>query len=624
MKNSRVLDRLARRDAFSRARESYLEKFANLQVSIDVEVTFADLPNPASCQPKDGKFLIQIDQKKLAKRANDQGFSHSKSVIPDHLSDLSSGYIDAFLQEGLLYHELGHVLFSDFEALQEVQGKVRMSERQQFHSLVNVFEDSTIEIFLRQFFDCGNQLLIKNQIFWNLYQEQNVSQPEEFEPLTQADLVARQLGQVNTGLLDDFDSKAKELAIEAFYDVIQEPDAMQRYLRLLDLYNNLRDQIESRKQQEKGIDEMQENDPDDSGRSDGQQQEAPDVDLSPEEDEDGEQDQSGDVPSDEDEDAEQDQPGGSSDEDGEEDEEEEDAPRPSVGSVDEIGEDEIEKMKSDTDPNPSSQSDGEAEEIEAELEIAGGAGSGSQKIVEVDPGNFKADQARLNRASRRSRHLSEVIEEHFTPTQGNGVNRDRSRGRFDSNRLIKAARGSPRCFKTEDQPEEPDFQVVIALDDSGSMAGPLMESAAEAAAAVTKAFEDAGGRVYLYRFGSNVRLCKTPSMPYDEIKDAAASAKTTGGTSLLPLLKKYPELAQGLDDSFLFVITDGKPRGTTLCKEELDSIDDPTACLQIKDDGEGFQENYNAFQVISEDPDEVRDATTSIVRRLVEQGGSSL
>jgi hypothetical protein len=129
--------------------------------------------------------------------------------------------------------------------------------------------------------------------------------------------------------------------------------------------------------------------------------------------------------------------------------------------------------------------------------------------------------------------------------------------------------------------------------------------------------------VYTYRFAREVQLVKTPSMPYDESKKALSSLETGPSTNLLPVLEKYPDLSQGVENSFLFVITDGCPGLVPECKEQLESIDDPTACLQYEDGGRGFQENYDAFQII-EDADEIQKKSTSLLRRLVEQGGASL
>ena len=652
-----VLDRLSRRDAFSQARESYLGKLANLFVTADVDVRFGDLPAPADCRDEDGKFIVRIDQTEFSTLCQDQS-KYKDEVTPSSLKGVSDGYMDAFLQEGLLYHELGHVLFSDFDALSDVCSNVPMSERNVLKNLINAYEDAVIEIFLRQVYDCGDQLLIKNQVYHNLFHEDQVmwETPTAVEPMSQAELVAFELGRVDTGVLNEFDSHAKQEGLDAFYDVIQMPTARDRYHRLLELFEELKDETDMG-DAEQETDQAQQGEADQSGRQDGQQTEAPQIDLSPdeseeedeedeeesgggsaedeeeeeesededsgagsqsgdEEDEEGEDQSSGGSDSDEDEDDEQ----GQSDQGGD-DEDEEDEEIPSVGNVeDQIDQEDVDDLVDDTEVNPD-QDDDEVETIEAE--VNGAAGTGGGRISTPDPKEFEAEREIIRRAEQRSRYLKRVVEDHFEPTKGNAVNRDRTHGNFDSTRMIQASRGSPRCFKTEDNPDTPDFQVVIAVDASGSMSGDGMPEAAEAATMAAKAFEDAGGDVYAYRFGLGVELVKTPSMRYDESKNALSSLDTTSATELLPILEKYQELSQGVSNSFLFVITDGMPANDEVCKKELRKIEDPTACLQYDEYGRGFGDDYDAFQVIK-NSDDIQQKSTSLIRRLVEQGGASL
>lgn len=649
-----VLDRLSRRDAFSQDRESYLGKLANLFVTADVDVRFDSMQAPADCrEADDGEFIVRIDRTEFTQMCKNQG-TPKNAAIPPSLSGVSDGYIDAFLQEGLLYHELGHVLFSDFDALSDVTNRVPMSERDVLQNLINAYEDAVIEIFLRQMYDCGDQLLIKNQIYHNLFHADNElwQDPQSVQPMSQAELVAFELGRVNTGALDQIDSRAKEKGTEAFYDVIQMPNAGARYDRLYNLFQELKDDSHMGQSRQE-MEEAKEGEAEQSGRQDTQQVQAPEIDLSPDEDE-GEEEQSGgggdSEEDEEDEESEDDESGGSS-QSGEEDEEAEDDSSgssggddedededsesesgsqsddeseeelPSVGSVeDQIDEEDVDELVDETEVNPNDGDGDEIDQIESEMK---GAGAGEKGIKTPDPKDFREEQNIIRRAEQRSRYLKRVVEDHFEPTKGNAVNRDRTHGNFDSTRMIQAARGSPRCFKTEDNPEKPDFQVVIAVDASGSMDGDGMSEAAEAATMATKAFEDAGGEVYAYRFGINAELVKTPSMPYDESKGALSSLETTGATSLLPVLEKYHDLSRGVKNSFLFVITDGMPSYDELCKKELRDIEDPTACLQYDEYGDGFGDDYDAFQIIK-NSDEIQEKSTSLIRRLVERGGASL
>lgn len=645
--NSKVLERLSRRDAFSKSRASYLQKFANLSTTVDVEVKFGDLPNPARCSQQDGEYLIEIDQTKIVDRCKNQGRS-DKSIKKGPLNSVSNGYLDAFIQEGLLNHELGHVLFTDFDALNDVLGGVSVQDRQLLQQMINVFEDAVIEIFLRQYYDCGTQLLVKNKIFHDLYHRKQPlwKNPESAEPVVQATLVPFEYGRYESGVLDEFNSMAIEKAKECFYDVIQEPDAKARYERIRDLYDELSADSNQR-QSESQMDRAREHEPDDSNRRDEQQKPAPSISLDdPDEDEEeGESGSGSPLESDEEdeeedeedsegsgsgesseseEDAEEESEGGSSPSDEDDDESEEESSGPSGSIVGELDEEDVEELEQEAELNPDENDmDNREESLRSEMKAAG-FGNGS--INSRDPDSYDADSSLIRQAERRSRYLSRVVEDHFTPKRGDGERRNQTHGRFDSRNMIDAARGSPRVFKTEDQPDEPDFTVVLALDDSGSMQGPKIEQAASAATTIGKAFEDAGGGVYFYRFARVIKAIKTPSMSYDECKEAFASEDSGGGTGLFPLLEQYDEISEGSEDTFLFVITDGRPGRKMECVEELKSIEDPTATLQIDDEGyHAFQDAYDAFQVVDpENPEEIKDTTESLIRRLVETRGSAL
>jgi len=253
--NSSVLGRLSRRDAFSEARRSYLEKFANLLVGADIDLKFRPMDNPAACAPQedDDGFIVLVENTKFVDRCSETGQSTS-DVTSGPLSDVSKGYIDAFLQEGLLYHELGHVLFTDFEALNDVMQEVPLSQRSKFKEFLNVYEDAVIEVFLREMFDCGTQLLVKNRVFHELYHaDQKMWQkPFACERASLATLPAYELGRYETGVLDSFEllsddatprsrkqKEAVDAGIECFYDVVQLPDARERYERIEELFRNV-------------------------------------------------------------------------------------------------------------------------------------------------------------------------------------------------------------------------------------------------------------------------------------------------------------------------------------------------------------------------------------------------
>lgn len=649
VRNSSVLDRLSRRDAFSDSRRSYLETFANLLVRTEVDVKFAALDNPAACRPRQDEdgFEVLIDKTTFQDRCTAANVTTSE-VLSGPLSNVSDGYVDAFLQEGLLYHELGHVLFSDFEAINDVVRQVPTYQRQHLHDYLNVFEDAVIEVFLRQMFDCGTQLLVKNRVFHEMYHADQPmwDKPWSVEPTMLATLPGYELGRYDTGVLEKFEDisdnatdyakeqkEAVDAGIECFYDVIQLPDPHERYERILQLFNSVGTRSPGADTQSE-MDDVTDPEPgNDFNRQDGQQMPAPDIDLDEsdeEESEEGEAGGSSSVSEDEEEEEESSESGsesteGDSDADPEPDESEEDtSPESLVGELDE---EDIKDLEADTDVSPDDESQERASDIESEFEAIG-AGANQNRSVEVaDADSFDADPTRVRTAERRSHSLERVVRKKFRPRKGSAENTGLTSGRFDSREMINASRGSPRVFKKEEDPDEPDFQVVVAVDESGSMnAHDRVENATSAATTVTKAFEDAGGQSWVVRFGRRVRVVKTPSMRYDESKDAIAEASTNGSTNLFPLLEEYDDITEQARNSFLLIISDGRPANGNGCMEKIKSLDDPTAVLQISRDGyDGWQEAADAFAVVGDDEmNELPKKTEALVRRLVETRGTAI
>lgn len=295
--------------------------------------------------------------------------------------------------------------------------------------------------------------------------------------------------------------------------------------------------------------------------------------------------------------------------------------------VDDLDESDIEELQEETELDPDDGEDGRAEDIQGEIDAVGAGENGNPSVKMGDPEDFDADPSRVRSAERRAHHLEKVVRKNFRARQGDAERTGLTSGRFDSRRMISAARGSPRVFKQEDDPDEPDFQVVVAVDVSGSMGtNSRIEKATSVATTVTKAFEDAGGQSWVVRFGSRAKIVKTPSMRYDETKDAIAEASTSGSTNLLPVLEEYDEITESARNSFLFVVTDGRPGCADTCMDEITNLDDPTAILQISANGyDGWHEAADAFAMVEDgEVDSLPDKAESLVRRLVETRGTAI
>lgn len=144
---SEVHSKLTGEDKASHLNREYLQKYASLLVLPQVDVQYEDVQT-AYCMENDG-YKIRI---------TDSEFATDGLQMSDRAYTL-------LVQEGLLYHELGHVLYTDFAAMEDVAETVDVNQRQHFQNFYNVFEDVVIEVYLRQEFNCSEILHLTNRHF---------------------------------------------------------------------------------------------------------------------------------------------------------------------------------------------------------------------------------------------------------------------------------------------------------------------------------------------------------------------------------------------------------------------------------------------------------------------------
>ena len=152
---SDVLNRLSQNNAFSDSRRKYLERLGTLMVGSKIRVRFANVPT-ASCGWRENLGYHEI-------RIRNSGVS--AGPLDELGRKLGSNMVNTLMQEGFLYHELGHVLMSDYEAWEEVTGRgTSLKKNEMFKQWLNCTEDVVIEAWLRDKYGCGKILDVKNEI----------------------------------------------------------------------------------------------------------------------------------------------------------------------------------------------------------------------------------------------------------------------------------------------------------------------------------------------------------------------------------------------------------------------------------------------------------------------------
>lgn len=263
--------------------------------------------------------------------------------------------------------------------------------------------------------------------------------------------------------------------------------------------------------------------------------------------------------------------------------------------------------------------DGGAEPDDLDEQVKGvkaaGGGNGLIRMDNFDSTNYDSDWE--STGSRFASQLGGMLVDHFRQERRSDVKTGQRSGRFDSNKLISADRGSPRVFKSENKPDEKKYHAVIAMDDSGSMWSDGLKEACVTTGMLVQALEEVGIVTTVYRFARNVRLVKSPTQSYDETKDKIFQRDSNGGTRLLPAIEQAEEIAKGeADETFLVVITDGKPSESDKIKEKLDTSHLKSITVQIGMDHEEFRGSYDGW-VYVENTSDVPSKTQSAFRRVM-------
>lgn len=152
----------------SEARRDTLERLASLCTPRDVSVSVAFVDDGATCSPDEDRsgeaYVVQIPTK-----AYDQPGTDLPEIIWNKR-----------VQVGLLFHELGHVLYSDFERFQERFEAIRPEWRDAFKTIYNAAEDGVVETQIANEFRATEDLTLLNDAFTQLADDRHHQYTELF------------------------------------------------------------------------------------------------------------------------------------------------------------------------------------------------------------------------------------------------------------------------------------------------------------------------------------------------------------------------------------------------------------------------------------------------------------
>jgi len=178
--------------------------------------------------------------------------------IPQPVTDLDREAYDFLMQRTMTLHEVGHIRYTDQNALEAAVEAVAPGRREQFHSVWNALEDGAIENQLRGDFSVTDEIQVMNANYMGSH-----GGAKTYDILDAIQRACLDLAVYDTGdlraLLDENEQRlsfTNETARETFCDdilpdleqvipdIVTEPDPVQRTQQIKDLWDALEQYID--------------------------------------------------------------------------------------------------------------------------------------------------------------------------------------------------------------------------------------------------------------------------------------------------------------------------------------------------------------------------------------------
>jgi len=602
----------------SEKRRSNLEKFAKL-CSRNPDVTL-DIKETATA-------FVEVEQGKTQEFQNITVTSKKFSQID---SDLPDKYHSYLLQKAQTGHEVGHVLYSSWPALEDFTEKVREEEDvdteqyvTMFRDFVNVLEDGAIEKFLKEEFRIGEELYhLRHTLHEQTYMGSRSSNGEEtiyFYPFFFAIMTAcLNIGVYDNEELDKLMDKDNDRhswppgsrggggdrkrfvnkclpKIKKYIPKIQsETDARKRTHLCYKLWKFLvpyidraptdsKNKWESEKSNEDG-DSYFPKTPNNLSEAHGEQSGEPTFIHGPSGGEAGLGEErkkiaeKGDITV----------------------EIENTAKRGIVSESKEQGENDW------------------SNEIE-EIINALSAGKGVKELAIAE--DEEIDTKRRMAARRLGKRCEKVFRKRLKESKRDTTIRGQRRGDLDRRSLVKAQRGSPRIFQQTKESDEKNYSCIIVADRSGSMSG-TMSNVELAAGAVAWGLQENGvDTSILDTHNSKTTLAKPFGTKVESFEEKLFANRLGGGTPITGTIQFMRErIDRGENDyPFAIVITDGGAKNKDAFKEEVKKANFPVLGLYITNDRDEVKDQLKRYNraISIESDDDISQALINLINSVV-------
>lgn len=589
-----------------------LQRLANICTPRSVSVTVEFDETDAHCRPDEGRdgeaYVITIPTEK----------------IDQVRTDLPARVWDKRVQVALLFHELGHALYSDFDRFESVQSQLAPEWHEPFRTVYNAAEDGVIETQVAREFDTREDFIVLNDTFAGLAERTRRGRAALFD---EGDVAIRHtvLEAIAIGLLDNgFGNSGR-------FEAILDPGDRSRIVK-----NGHRDIVESiRPRLETYMADM-------LSESDGSER----VDLALEFFEDIRPDLDP-LPT-----VQLDRLDSGS-------------PRPVDLVEDTVGDPDTATHLPDSDAarahvvavETAAAIDGQSppgrlrtadvSEAAAEMTVAGDTARAGEtrsamereatRLLELvtsnedldramvtDPDRGDGDRARWTRAAQRSERLRRALDAQLRRRRRTRRQRGHRSGSLDGRRVTQIAQGNDRVFTRRERGDDRDYTCLVVLDRSGSMQG-RMEAAENATAQLVTALYEVGVDVSVLSIYEGCPWLELPfgGAPRDHV-DHLLTGRTSGGTPLsdaLAIARHRVPKGDG-EVPLVFVVSDGAPNNEQAYIAELDRCTFPVFGVYVVDDPEqAIDSGHSDFfdRMVAAEPDGVSQALTELTRTLFKQ-----
>lgn len=535
-----------------------------------------------------------------------------------HVTGLEPSVWDFVFQKAELVHELGHVLYTDFEAMEEYMEKVNdMAAKELFRNLFNIVEDGAIERQLASDFNVGDDLEIKNA---NLMEEGEPGRDagngvrehyvhEAIEPILMD--WAKYDTERADALLDPDDAeyvfhseedrqRVKELLPtlrDLIRDVVTEPSGAERVRITYEYFRDLEEEVEDAGEMNMGSDllmNLMQNFPDDGNIyfvTPGEPPEDAEA-LEPDEDDVVIMLEPGELSGEE--------------EGGEEGEGVEARVEQQYGE--QVEADEEEDALAD-----------DAEEWQKACEETG------NNLRVVDDEDRAVHMETWDRAMRYGKKYKKRLMRALQKERQSERQSNQRAGRPDVQALWKLGYGNGRVFESQSKPDEKDYKVALLLDRSGSMGGEshadwIIGEAEATTIGLAWALEELGADTCVVSVHQGRPTLEKPfGDSVEDYRHVLASNESYGGTPLTEALELIEARLRGTQgQSLAFAVTDGIPDSKHTYEEALDKCTFPVvgAYFQMNEpDVSDVRGLYH--RITSADKEGLSHAVEGLIKRMV-------